>query len=646
MSRLHDVYQRLRLITDVTVDRAFAAALPTADPSAVRLIALSLLERQQHVEGKAALIQFYDRLPPEVQTQVIRFAHRWDHALRSVAEQKLAQGPSNAVRIIVAARAAHLTYLVTSQLHNRPPDLRRQAAAGLLELARWIRSDQGPGPGHAVRSNPNTSSARHVQDAIQEAVRFYHTHQQASVLLALAVLGPCVDLSVFRRTRGGSGEAAAEMGRMLVHADEPEIRSAMLVMVQAPSLVSRVLQGLSIVAGDDRLSDVLRCWHLLLSQRVVKALGRLAQPQWLCPAARDLAHWPADATRGLARWVVALPLSRPQCVEKLSQLTALSDAFSRLAALRQLVLLSDDGKTGDMFVCQAISRFCVDGEMAVAWIALRYLVGRRWQGLPGLLPRLINSPHPRVAQLARQKLAPLGFDRLWRGWAHMSLDKKLALGRALIKMEGAFRNQLRGKLTSSSPSDQLRAMSMVHVLHQGDWFEPVLLRLMGHSDQKRASAAARALGTAQSPRAVEALEAGLSHRDSRVRANAVEALAQLKSVRHVKTLFRMAQDEDGRPRANAIRALMEMNVGDALSALTTMLHDTQPTQRASALWVVETMGLLRVARDVAEMSISDPDGHVQNSADRVIRGLIGLMNATPARRPESGEPAPKGSVAQ
>ncbi|MEX1016025.1 MAG: hypothetical protein WDZ31_04695, partial [Phycisphaeraceae bacterium] len=62
--------------------------------------------------------------------------------------------------------------------------------------------------------------------------------------------------------------------------------------------------------------------------------------------------------------------------------------------------------------------------------------------------------------------------------------------------------------------------------------------------------------------------------------------------------------------------------GEAMRALAVMLNDDRPEHRASALWVVREMGLLAVARQVAEMSLRDPDDNIRQRADDVVRELV------------------------
>jgi hypothetical protein len=276
-------------------------------------------------------------------------------------------------------------------------------------------------------------------------------------------------------------------------------------------------------------------------------------------------------------------------------------------------------------VVRAISAYCHDSEIAIVRISLRHLIRARWVGLPRLLIRLVNSGNREMRELASHYLAGVGFDKLWQGWPFMPADKRLAVGRALIKIDPLFHAHLTKKLLSSVRNDRLRAMAIIHGLNQGFLFEPGLIAMTKDQDKLIVSAAVRALGSVESREALRTLETTLGHFDSRVRANTIESLHQLRATGHVPRLIAMADQEENRPRANAIHTLLELKTGRPLDSLGQMLHDDRPAQRSSALWVVEKQGLVELAHPVAEISIADPDGAIRKRAGSIIHHMIESM---------------------
>lgn len=617
MPQLQDIYQRLRAIKDGSVAQSMAAALPTADPLATKLIVAGLLERQ-HPDGCTALVEHYDRLPPDLQASVLEHAPGWYTPLRQVVGRSGGNGPANVIRIVVEAKTIKLAYLVAEQLYHGPDAIRAQAAEGLLELARWVQPHR-----HGHTHDP--AAVAYLRNVIEESVARYQSHQRPAVLQAWVVLGAGMGPALLRKLHNERDAAVKPLLQMIQPPPSAETRRMMLVLAQVSTLAKPVIDGIAAVAGGNELGDVLSNGHLLRCPQIVEPLVKLADPESLWPDIQNAISWQPQQTRALAAWAGVLPFAVGRRVELLTQLHKLPDPMSRLAAVRALISLSRTPGAAPA-ANEAVSRYCFDLEPQIAWTALRHLLANHWDGLTKLLSRLVNSDHPEVSRLARGRLAPVGFDKLWNNWPAMTPEQRLSVGRALIKIDPSFNSHVARKLSGEDRKARLRALAVIHTLNQGQAFEPALLTLVNDPDEVIVSAVVRALGSVQSPQAAQALEAALHHRDPRVRANAVESLQQARSTRHVQRLFEMAQSDQGRPRANAIRAMMQMNVGDAIGALSAMLLDPRPASRISALWVVEAMGLVEVARHVAEMSITDPDRGVKGRADRVIHSLIGLMN--------------------
>ena len=229
--------------------------------------------------------------------------------------------------------------------------------------------------------------------------------------------------------------------------------------------------------------------------------------------------------------------------------------------------------------------------------------------------------------LAAAELAPLGFERLWSAWPALSAAQQLAAGRALIKLDPNLPRHIGARLNQEDHDTRMRALAIIRRLRQGRFFVQTLEALIEDPDVRVASAAVQALGNGGCGSAVDTLHAALGHTDSRVRANAVEALHELRSSEHLPELLRMARQDENRPRANAIGALLESHADEAAHLLRDMLADQRPDQRVSALWLIDHLEIVQVARQVAEMSISDPDPSVRRRARRVIQHLIGSLSA-------------------
>ena len=613
MAPVHEVYRLLAKRDHISVDRAMAAALATADPVALGLCGKMLLDRGQ-TAGLLGLVLHFHRLDGALRQALIARADQLGKPLRDAGRAAQGRGPANMLEIIRQAGAGRLAYLVTEQLRRGEGERRELAAATLLSLVERTEEAAAPVPAR---------EATDIADAVEEAVEQYAVHRQARVIHAFLRLAPRPMPRAMAGLADKHNPAIEVVRRMLADPTEPAAGRSVLYFLQAPALRTPAIEGLVKLADRGELSSALACVHVLARPGLAGYLHRLRTLKGMTPSVGQLRHFPPHAARMLPRWLDALPLDTQQRVEALAALRRSPEPTARLLALRRLIAIA---REGDLFgVNSVISTFCDDEQMPIARMALRHLMHIGWAELAKLMLRMVNSPHEAVRDMARGYLGPIAFDRLWQGWPRLTHGQRLSAGAALAKVDPAFSRTLATKLTAGERETVIRALSIIDTLKLGESFEDALLMLGAGPDEVIAASAVRALGGVGTSRAVQQLEAALEHADSRVRANAVEALQQHKSTRHMQRLLEMAEDDDNRPRANAIGALMDLRAADAIASLHRMLADGRAAQRRSALWLAEHMGLIEVAGQVAELSISDPDAQV--SASQAVQNLIALMHA-------------------
>jgi HEAT repeats len=616
MAKLQQIYKHLQSIGDACVDQAMAQAMPTTDRPTLRLMALVLLHRKR-ISGTVAIVENFHRLPKEVRQTVLEHAPGLSRALRIAMGNKKSAGPANAVQIIRRSSSIRQAYLIADQLRQGQDDLKDESARCLREMA------QRTTPGQGSESAIDAREAQFVQSAIRDAVRFFAQHKRQDVLLALFSL-PLPGVSELLASIGEVGpQLVHPTGVLLTRSDTPAVSGALLAALAVQPLHAYAVDGLRMAVETQTIGRALNPWHLMLLKSIRTELRRIKGAEGFVPGP-ELFKKPVEAPvgPGLAHWLAALPLDRPARVRHLGSLREAADPGTRLAGLRRLLELTRDTPP-DAAVHTAIAGYCTDPLQSIARVALAHLIRCGYPGIARILAHLVNSPHTQVQRIAGRRLAPVAFSRLWESWPKLDHAQRIGAGRALIKIDPGFHTALHDKLALADRPAKLRALSIISELNQGLLLQDTLLRLSRDKDAYIVSAAVKALGSAEPKRAVPQVESALKHQDERVRANAIEALAQLDSTRHVDQLTEMAgEHEANRARANAIQALMRMNATDALSALSRMLADPRPNHRASALWLIETMGITAVAREVAEMSISEPDPQIKVRAGRVIQEVI------------------------
>ncbi|MCC6681180.1 MAG: HEAT repeat domain-containing protein [Phycisphaeraceae bacterium] len=624
MSPIETLYQELARCDDVSVDRALADALPTASPADRPRMARLLIERGRP-EGCLGLVLHYDLLEPPLQDQIAEQAPALVRPIRQALALTRSKGPLHAILLIRRGLAARLAYLVTGQLRSGDAKLTAPAADCLLHLAQKADTSRHNGMPAAI----DPASATQLLSAIEEAVIHFAAHHQPQVLIALCYLLPRSAQQSAQVLANPEHAAVAPMRNLLSRAEQPAVRRSLLWMAAIPTLTEPALTGLRCCAATGQIGESLELAHLLALPHVSKPLLRVHAPDELWPSDQQMRQMTAAQLRMLPRWAAALNFDDAQRLVKLTNLARVADPPTRLAALRQLLAMSRQQSADTGAIDDAVARFASDSDAQIASMAVWHLLHRRYRKLPQMLASLTNSPHQKVRHIAAKRLAPIGFERLWDHWTKLTSEQRRSAGRALIKIDPGFHRMLGERLARSQRDDRLRALSVIHELNQASFFTTPLIQLLGDEDEYIVSAAVSALGSAEGPAAISALRGALDHRDSRVRANAVEALARLETSDHVHQLIRIASEDANRPRANAIAALMALRTDEALTALQSMLDDHRSEHRCSALWLVEHLSLIDVVRNVAEMSISDPDEPTRQRAGRVVHDLIQAMNGEP-----------------
>ncbi len=641
------IFHMIRGLPDPAIDLALASALGTATPQTAEPIVEALLERRR-MPAVTALVEQFHRLSPASQASILSRGHLLDAPLRRAVSHRRAEVVSNAVTIIVRGRLWTLAYLVTDALRHGPPELRPDAAKALLTLAQALtptalthRERESES-----REKPTPDQARHVRGAVAEAVIHFAQHQRREALLAA--------LSLFEQRLPGLDNTLADpahpavgpLRAMLSSANTTQARGALLPALGFPVLAADAVAGLVRLfqqgdpkdisgggGGGASGGDALRYHAACLRRAEVRnALRNSERPDRLWPDPRQAASYPPEAQRALPELATILSPSQSLLAQRLASLTALSDEQARLEALRRLTHLQPKSTLSDN-INSHIAVFTADRSETIARLATRHLVRVNASNLPRVLAPLCNSPHASVAELAESTLGPIGFARLWDGWDRLTIDQRLALGRAMIKIDRQFHVVLARRLAASDPATVQRALAMVQTLGQAGFFEADLLRLLSHSRPRIAATAVRAVGRLQTPAATKAIKQALDHPDARVRANAIEALASRGEeplAEQAKRLTQIASGEANRPRANAIHSLLRL-VGHpekqavAEEELGRMLHDARPEHRRSALWVIESAALVGRVAEVAEMAVADADHQVQARARQTFERMINLL---------------------
>lgn len=621
MPRIRDILPAVLALRSGVVDKALSTALAHADAQEVGQLGQAMLERGK-ANAAEALIAEYQRLPAELQHRLVAQAEQFATSIRRAASSWGPVAARNALTIIEQSASTRLTYLVTSMCRHADASVRQQAGVCLVSLARRAATDaQDPHPPHL-----DTISARFLVEAVEQAVVLYSRHDHADLLTAMLWLLPRPMPEAFAALRSAEHSAVAPLDHRLTAEQDLASRRALLALIAVHPLADACRRALIDANQRRQLGDVLGFGHLIALPATQRALRRSRLADTLQPDAQQQRAMPEHARRWLPAFLGAITADPHEQAVRLATLARQTDAGTRLAVLRRLIQIARANQGSDQPAADnandTLAIMTRDPEPAIARTALWHLIHIDYAGLPRILASLVNSRHPAIRRVASKRLAPLGFDRYWEAWPKLDPKRRLAAGRALIKIDDDFHRHLASRLASRDPDKRLRALGIIATLNQGSFFEEALLELCASDNLRVVASAVKALSGCTSDAAQQTLQLALEHDDTRIRANALEALSHTQAADNLNKLLEIAQEPAQRPRANAIKALLELRAKDALPSLTRMLNDQRAQHRISALWLIDELGILQLAKIVAEMSLSDEDDRVKKRAGQVIQHLI------------------------
>lgn len=643
MPRIRDILPAVLAVRSDTIDQALSLALKHAEPDEIGELALGMLERGK-ANGVESLIESFDKLPAEARHRLIVQAEQFATSIRRAASRRGPVAANNALTIIESAASTRLAYLVTALCRNQDPAVRERAAETLVSLAKRSATSHHP---HA-QPHQGAKSTRYLTEAIDQAVAVFSRSDHPAMLTAMLWLMPRPIPAAQAALAKPEHPAAAALDQQLRQDPSQASRRSLLLLVGIEPLADAARQALSDAAAAHQLAEPLELGHMLSLPPTRHALARASRLSQSLTDSDTLASLTGSSLRWLPSYLDAIGKSPASNAEQLAKLIALPDDATRLAVLRRLLSIardrSPDNRTAADRADDALAELTDDPLAAIARTALWHLLRVEYAGLSRILADLVHSRHPTIRQVASQRLAPLGFNRYWQAWPKLTGPRRLAAGRALIKIDPTFHRQLAGRLASSDPATRQRALVIIADLNQGSFFEDALLELCATDDMRILATTVRALRGCSSKSAIKTLDLATKHPDARVRANAVEAMDHQQAAANIQRLLELSSDHAQRPRANAIKALLELRVNEAMPSLIHMLEDHRAEHRVSALWLIDELGILHLAKQVAEMSLTDEDPDVKRRATSVIQHLIDELNQPPppsdASAPQAAEITP------
>ncbi len=587
------------------MDRALADALATADPADMPVLVDRLLQRSGRIASEA-LVRHFHMFADPLKQRVVDESAKLAEALRGVGRHGGVQDRLNAVRIIARAGDRAMMDQLNRHLSSSESRVARRAAATMLQWTERHCGQAGADPGPWQEA---------MGRALVDACRTYARHRWRDVILAACGLCERRPDWLKRFFNPQHDAATKALVCMLDALDEPDVCRLAPVMLRCATLRPAALRALIRPRAQRWIGHWLENPTLLNCFGMRKALAELPRAEHLVPTHKQMAGMKSAALRQLPNWIDQLPLDRRAKLVAMGRISGCSDPSVRLGCLRRLQAMRC-GEADALISCLGF-----DPSPAVARMALRWLLRRRWGGLTRLLTRLVGCHNKPIRRMAAAHLAERSFASLWHNWAVLEQNTRRSAGRAWLKLDRRDRSRLNAKLHADDGGQRFRAVAMVRELGLADRYSAELIERLEDEDAKVVSSAAGALGAARdTPQLDRALRKALDHDDDRVRSNAIESLHRLGRLDRAKPqLWRLVDEGGNRSRATALWAMSEQPTERTMMALTSMLDDPRPSHRLSALWVVGRTRPQAMTQPVMTLAQSESDVDVRAAALRIIR---------------------------
>jgi HEAT repeat protein len=647
-------------------DEVLLEALRLGNPRE-RAIALHALVQRKRDHGLAGVIAQFDALPEELQSNILRNAKLFYHALRECGRSADPATRLAAIKVINCSHQGKLAYVLSENLHDSNEQFSRAAADAMVGLARWAaeatrelqRLGQEQDSGFRVqgsgeeRSGDQSSSLPEprtpnlepseiyatlceqrpeIEEAIARAMDVHRGRHGQDLLRAGLLLcdwAGSKTLAILSRHKHGG---QSPMVRKLQQAPTYDMVEAFLLGASHGGLRSHFGVVFSHITEAPVLDALLRKTHWLKDHQLQICMHHVSRGAWWADAdlLRDVERrTPEDAAR-IGEWVACSGAHDVVQDERLKTLLVrLRDDFGARVRLLRIAMRRRRGSSVEL-----IRAFLSDSDERLVRMAAREIVRRRPTDFENILLQLMTTAPDSVRKVISRSIGQVGFDHFWMRFDRLDKNTRRSAGRAMMKILPDAVQRLGRRLGSGPIEQRLKAMQVAQDLELGEALMQHLLPLCQHPHPKVRSKAVAILSEIKSVPPQVVLEKALHDGDARVRANAIEVLEAQRSEEFVPLLVERARSSHNRERANAIKAMSKMKVSTAATQLLAMLRDPRPEHKISALWTLRQIGWWALLNEVGRLAKADENLRVRRYALGVLKNVAETVQQSGVQPPQ------------
>lgn len=482
--------------------------------------AIEALLRRRDAAGQRALFQRWTTLSQRNKDKIAGHIDALDVALREALNASEETEFQTACEAIIRCREYETVPLLLRMATETGNPRRETATHTLVQLVGLLRQELDRTDKRSGRHSPEFIRA-HTIEALEGAVRQYRDHENHQVLEAFLILISRENPLFRELMQSPDLPTHLAIVEILRHSTHPAVVGLILSCLEDASPMAPLLHLIGVRYDGAFLSQWFRKLPNHIPGPVKQNLRKLHRLAWAEENRKVLTKLSGPQQGVALRILAQTSVSDPVRYETLKLIATEGQPEGRLEAIQQFVTYTDANTT-------ALVLHATDDDYAsIRASALRQVRARQIPGAIKLLLEHLEGESPLVQEAVRESLADFNFPAYLAAFDKMNEPTRVKTGGLVAKVDVRTPQYLEEELRGEATFRQLRACSIIRLLHLEPMLEGVLHDLLVEGDQAVRVEAAEMLSRCPTEATRQALREAVLDRNVRVREMAEESLRRV-----------------------------------------------------------------------------------------------------------------------
>jgi HEAT repeat protein len=513
----------LQLLGQTKNEAAVGILIPALDSAQLEIQegALRALLARHSDAGSHEIVRRLHRINDRWEAIISEHQGRMTGALRDAVLATEPQLCANGCRGVLWFREYDLLPALITAAEDESNPNREPTATTLLKLADLLYEELSSPRDYRNRRDPQLVR-QHVLGNLEQAVRRYPKHRVAAIIEAFLLLAHRDNLTLKQILLDPLDQCYRPLIEVLTHGERSGVIRLLLSFLDDPRMPSSVVTILAHRSDSRFVEALVRKIGAEPSPAIIANLKRLENIAWLQSEPTVLARLDDAGQYAAVQLAVRSGMNRRGVFKMIEFLLSHGSDGGRKAASAALEQFS--GVEANSLCLRALS----DPRPQVQANALRQL---RTRGIPGALSRLVEmveSPHEIVRRAVRESLAEFNFKRFLAAYDMLEEEVRQSTGSMVLKVDPDAAAELKEELNAKSRTRRLRAITVAMSMGAVEHVEAEMIERLKDEDHVVRAEAARALGSCNTPAAIQALTEARADRSVAVVEAVQESLSRVR----------------------------------------------------------------------------------------------------------------------